>query len=169
MTESTSFRPSRYLLGLIPLGIGLLAAVPLESIEAGLGQVQSTRQVPEDFKVVYDDMHALHGGLTITILGDGTASMTEKLRGPQPPTVTEHKATSEELLSLVDLLVELKAWEQRTPDRLAVPDESKGTLAVSLGDQQGGFWEWYNDMGQNDRLVRIQRQMKTMATPETEQ
>jgi hypothetical protein len=46
-----------------------------------------------------------------------------------------------------------------------VPDESRATLTISVGGQQGGFWESFNDMAENKRLIQIKMKMSEMSTP----
>jgi hypothetical protein len=52
-------------------------------------------------------------------------------------------------------LLEIKAWEQRMPERAPVPDESRATLALRAGDIETSIWEWYNDLAKNTRLARV--------------
>jgi hypothetical protein len=47
------------------------------------------------------------------------------------------------------------SWEQRVPERPPVPDEGRASLRIELGNLEGGFWEWYNDLGEHDRLLRV--------------
>ena len=58
-------------------------------------------------------------------------------------------------LVVIGLLVELQAWEQRTLPRPPVPDESAAGLRIHVGGEEARIWEWFNDMGTNQRLSRI--------------
>jgi hypothetical protein len=58
-------------------------------------------------------------------------------------------------LELVGLLVELSAWEQRTPDSPPIPDESRAHLTIILKGGRSVVWERFNDLPANNRLIRI--------------
>ena len=64
--------------------------------------------------------------------------------------------------SLALLQAEL-IWEQRVPERTPLPDESRAVLTVSLGPARATTWEWYNDLVENDRLVKVQRTLLSLA------
>jgi hypothetical protein len=64
---------------------------------------------------------------------------------------------------LVALLQEVRAWEQRTPERDAVPDESRSRLTVRCGDSESTVWEWYNDMQKANRISRVRALMTELA------
>jgi len=110
--------------------------------------------------VTYDDMHGMHGGLTLTIHGDGRVeqqAVREKVG--QPKSGIEKK----DLQRLVALLVEVAAWEQRVPERRPVPDESRAYLRIALDGNSSGIWEWYNDLQKNQRIFRVRELMKKIA------
>lgn len=163
----------RYLLSFVlfaAVAVGglVIAASPVgagdDPVASTLREVQSPSGIPADLELVYDDMHALHGGVTIEI-AEGKGKITERKRGGQDPEVTTGEVTAKELMSLVKLLVELEAWEQRTEERTLVPDESLARLEIQVGGHEAGFWEFYNDMGENNRLSRIRDRMKSVVTP----
>ena len=109
--------------------------------------------------VTYDDLHSLHGGLTLTIHGNGKVEQTaRRTAAGEIKTVT-----AAELRKLVELLYRHKAWEQRTPERPAIPDESRSQLIISYGNDTVTIWEWYNDMDKNKRIIEIREFMKKIA------
>ena len=111
------------------------------------------------FSVTYDDLHALHGGLTLTIHGTGKVTQTAVRQQ-----VGEQKEVSAtELKQLVELLQKHKAWEQKEVQRPAVRDESQARLVVTYGDDSVTVWEWYNDLPKNKRLVEILEAMQKAA------
>lgn len=65
------------------------------------------------------------------------------------------RVPADSVRALIGLLVELQAWEQRTPPRTPVPDESAAGLRIQAGGEEARMWEWFNDMGANQRLARI--------------
>lgn len=105
-------------------------------------------------EVVYSDAHGLWGGTTITLGADG-AYRRDRVEPGQPPERVEFMVDAERHRALVRLLIELKAWKQRVPERQAVPDESKAFLRIRCGDAEAGIWEWYNALGEGRRIVRV--------------
>ncbi len=71
--------------------------------------------------------------------------------------------TRAEVEELVRLLLELEAWRQLEPERMAVPDESRALLSISAGEAESEIWEWFNDLADNQRLIRIRDRMKQLA------
>jgi hypothetical protein len=118
-----------------------------------------------DLEVVYDDMHGLHGGETITLRGDG--SVTARRRDPPDTPQTEHgtTATSEQVLELVTLLLDIEAWRQEVPERTLVPDESIARLFIRGAGLEASMWEFYNDLEGLGRLVRVKRTMEALVFP----
>jgi hypothetical protein len=53
------------------------------------------------------------------------------------------------------LLLEIRVWEQLTPEWPPVPDESRAVLTLRAGGDEVTIWEWYNDLGKNARLARV--------------
>jgi hypothetical protein len=59
--------------------------------------------------------------------------------------------------AVAGLLLELEAWEQRTPlaDRPPVPDESWATLELRCGEQAARVVELHRELGLHRRLARV--------------
>lgn len=133
-----------------PAPVPVAAPTPLEQ---ALRAAAAGGEVPPDLQVVYDDMHGMHGGTTIRLSGDGTLTSRHMQRG----VLTERagRVPADSVRALVRLLVELQAWEQRTPPRPPVPDESAAGLRIAAGGGQATIWEWFNEMGTNQRLSRV--------------
>lgn len=126
-----------------------------EKLQAYLGG----RLAPGVFRVTWSDLHGLHGGLTLTVHGTGEVEQRAVRTAVHPPKLVR----SAELRRLVNLLLELNAWEQRVPERAPVPDESTGTLEIHAGDVSSTVWEWHNDLARNQRLARIRDLMCEVA------
>jgi len=120
-----------------------------------------------DLYVEYDDMHAFHGGETLTVTGD-TLRARYLSRGDVSPTQIEPPPitmTAQQVRALLQLLLEIEAWEQRVPEREAVPDESAARLSVRVGTVESSIWEWYNDLSGNNRMVRVKQLLEEIAGP----
>ncbi len=151
-------RPTRaraLLVALLLLASTVLIAASRSSLRAELEHALVDGVVPDELVVTYDAMHPFHGGTIVEVHGDGLALRTTRRRGDLQATVRQVELESEELILLVALLVHIEAWEQRVPERPPVPDEGRAALRVEIGGLEGGFWEWYNDMGEHDRLLRV--------------
>jgi len=136
----------------------------LMSVENELNRIQAGSEVPTDLHIMYDDMHGLWGGTSIVITGNGNAGRRERERGNSKSENFERSVTREQLLELVKLLIEHKAWEQRTAHRDPVPDESRASLRIQVNGQSSNVWEWFNDMEKNERLIKIKMKMKQMTS-----
>lgn len=132
------------------------------SVESALKASLMSGTVPPDLEITYDDTHGLWGGTTILIHGSGDGERQERTRGDAMPKVFETALQQKQLLELIKLLIELKAWEQQTPDRPPVPDESRATLTIGVDGQRSSIWEWFNEMAENKRLIRIKAKMSKM-------
>lgn len=158
--------------GLVGLAVGLgLAAVRAADppakpktdpgrVRDGLRALAAGKGDWSKLTVTYDDLHPLHGGLVLTIRGTGRVE--QKAVGK---TAAEPKAevTREDLVGLVEVLIAQAAWEQKVPDREPREDESKAALTVTYDGHAVTVWEWYNDLAQNDRLVKVRERMKKAA------
>lgn len=139
-----------------------MAAKKLEpaAVKASLSTLAKDERALKTLTVTYDDLHGLHGGLTLTIHGDGRIeqrAVREKVGQPK------EVITSAELHRLVALLLEVSAWEQRVPERMAVPDESIAQLRITLDGHSSTIWEWYNELQKHQRIFRVRELMKQLA------
>src|SRR5687768_5570131 len=126
-----------------------MSIVSVMSMENVLKAALTSGKVPLDLVITYDDVHGLWGGATIVIRGSGSGERCEWAVGGVKPEVFEKAISQKQLLELVNLLIELEAWEQQTADRQLVPDESRATLTISIGGQTSSMWERYNEMAKN--------------------
>lgn len=132
------------------------------SVESALKASLMSGEVPPGLLITYDDMHGLWGGTAIIIHGSGRGERRERTRGDAKPKAFETALQQKQLSELIKLLIELKAWEQQTPDRPPVPDESRATLTISVDGQGSSTWEWFNEMAKNKRMIRIKAKMSKM-------
>lgn len=145
----------------------LLAALPqeaadpkLDAVKKALEEVAADKGDLSKLTLTWDDLHGLHGGLTLTITGDGKVSQKAAHVKPGEP---KEKVDPKDVKELVKLLVRHEAWAQRVPERAAVPDESRAWFTIAVGDQSVMVWEWYNDLAKNKRLVEVRDLMKKFA------
>lgn len=136
-----------------------------DSMEELLEAIAAAERPPGDLEVVYDDMHGLHGGETITLHGDGTIQAVRREPPDSPQLEYEAQVEPADLLEIVELLLDIEAWEQEVPERILVPDESMARLHVRGAGLEAGMWEFYNDLEGLGRLVRVKRALEALAFP----
>ncbi|MCL4265011.1 MAG: hypothetical protein KJ069_17475 [Anaerolineae bacterium] len=135
------------------------------SLEKVLQEIALDQRPYPDFSVQYDDVHGLWGGDWLRVSGDGQYEHHRRERGTPEPTVTHGPIAASDIRALARLLVELEAWQQITPDRTPLPDESRATLTVQVADTAVTIWEWYNEMERNGRIVGIRDRMLALTKP----
>jgi hypothetical protein len=146
-------RPLR--LALLLLATVLMVAARGDALRVELERSLDNGVAPRDLVITYHAMHPFHGGTIVEVRGDGQALRTSRRRGDLQSSIRQVELEPEALLEIVTLLVELEAWEQRVPERAPVPDEGRARVSIEMGGLEGGFWEWYNDLGEHDRLLRV--------------
>jgi hypothetical protein len=128
------------------------ANVPQTSpVAVGLKAFLRGRIPPAQLKITYSDLHPLHGGVRLSVSGSGEVEQEVVRQRPKPV----RKLSSKEVRRLVELLVEVEAWKQIAQERAPVPDESRASLTLEVGGARSETWEWYNDLDENKRLIRI--------------
>jgi hypothetical protein len=130
-----------------------------EKVPDVLEAVVSGKLPLEPLVILYDDLHPLHGGLMLAVHGDGRVDQEARRESVGKP----RKVSRENVLKLLALVRKHQAWEQRTPERAPVPDESRARLTIAWRDRQSVIWEWYNDLGKNARMIEIRELMKQIA------
>ena len=130
------------------------------AVKVALKELSASKGKLENLSVVYDDLHCLHGGLSLEIRGNGTVLQEAVRQEVSPPKKTIDKTG---LMALVNILVEQEAWEQRIPKRDSRPYESRAKLTIIHGKDSTVIWEWYNDMEANQRVIKIRELMKDIA------
>jgi hypothetical protein len=135
------------------------ALADTETVRKALEDIAAGRGDPAPLVVTYDDLHGLWGGLRLTIQGTGHVEQTAKREQVGEP----HTVPRADLVKLAALLVHHAAWEQRVPDRVAAPDESRTVLTITYGQAAVQIWEWHNDLQTNNRISAIGDFMKHIA------
>jgi hypothetical protein len=129
------------------------------SVKETIEQVASGKLPLEPLVILYDDLHPFHGGLMLAVHGDGRVEQEAK----REKAGKARKLSRADVLKLLALVRKHEAWEQRTPDRAPVPDESRARLTIAWRDRQSVIWEWYNDLAENKRMIEIRELMKQLA------
>jgi len=131
-----------------------------EAVKSALQDLAQGKGDLGKLSVTWNDLHGLHGGLRLTIQGDGTITQEVVRAEAGKP---KEKVEAKDLKDLVDKLIAQEAWVQRVPERPAVPDESRAKLTLTVGADSVTVWEWYNDLAKNKRLAVIRDLMQKIA------
>lgn len=151
------------LLGTLLLSLSVSVAAKTPSLKACLANAaKGGAPLPA---VVYSDAHGLWGGTTISLGADG-AYRRDRVDPRGPSERTEAVVDASRQRALTKLLVELKAWKQQVRERRAIPDESRAGLTLRCGDAEARIWEWYNDLGRQQRIARVRDALQALETPQ---
>src|SRR5215207_9596073 len=91
------------------------------------------RQVTQSLSIVYNDMHGLWGGVTVTLSTSGAYERLERARGAIVPDLIQRTITTDQVEEVIHLLLETRAWEQQALQRTPIPDEVLATLTLKSG------------------------------------
>lgn len=140
---------------IVGLAVGLIVGCA-HPVAEGLRTMSVGQRSLQGLTVVYDDHHSMWGGLRIEVTGEGSLRVHRYRPGqPDEPEVWHGTVPPERVRTLVELLVEIEAWEQRVEARLPRLDEGRTTLTVRVDGHRERVWEWTNDHEANSRLVEV--------------
>ncbi len=134
---------------------------PPGAVEQALRAAASGAALPPDFVVTYSDMHGMHGGMRVSLSADGTYSW-QTYSQQEGLSQAEGRVPEQAVRDVIALLVQLRAWEQVTPPRQPVPDESRAGLLIRVAGEEARMWEWFNDMGANNRLIQVSSRLAAL-------
>jgi hypothetical protein len=117
----------------------------------------------QNLTIVYSDLHGLWGGVTITLSTSGAYECLERPRDVIVPDLLRKTVTPAHIQNVLRLLLETRAWEQHTLERMPLPDEVRATLTLRTGAVESSIWELYNNLEKNGRLVRVRRLLLELA------
>jgi hypothetical protein len=123
-------------------------------VEQALRAAASGAALPPDFAVTYSDVHGMHGGMRVSLSADGTYSW-QTYSQQAGLSQAEGRVPEAAVRDVIALLVQLRAWEQVTPPRQPVPDESRAGLLIRAAGEEATVWEWFNDRHANNRLIQV--------------
>jgi hypothetical protein len=135
--------------------------LPPSAVARSLEAFLADRLPAETLEITYTDLHGLWGGLRLTVHGTGRVEQEAVRLKETPP--NPRQLSPDEVRVIVQLLLDLSAWEQKTPDRSPQPDESRARLFIKAGPGQSMIWEWFNDLQKTDRIVRVREKIKALA------
>jgi hypothetical protein len=117
----------------------------------------------QNLSIVYSDMHGLWGGVTVTLSTSGAYELLERARGQVVPELIHKTVPPAQVQEVIDLLLQLRLWEQQALQRTPIPDEVRATLTLKIGDAEASIWELYNNLEKNSRLVHMRKLLLELA------
>ena len=114
---------------------------------------------PASLRVTYEEIHSTQDGPRLIVKGTGQVQQEGEVAnaGMYPD------LSPAEVENLVRLLLDIEAWEQRTPWRETASDEIRAYLRVQVGGASSEIWEWYDELDDNRRIVQLLDQLKKVA------
>jgi len=75
-----------------------------------------------------------------------------------------HRASAAQVRELIELLLELEAWDQQVDDDLPDPslDRGRAWLKLRVGDARSEVWEHHADLEATGRLVRVRDTLEAL-------
>lgn len=101
-------------------------------------------------EVEYNDLY-WRGGRKIRLNGSGELTIHDTDKGMDYATFLSKEKTDQ----VLRLTVGIEGWQQRIPEREAVPDESRCVFCIKYQTDQSKIWEWYSDLNKVNRIVRF--------------
>lgn len=115
-------------------------------------------QIPAaSLRITYEELHPNQDGPRIVI--KGTGAIQREGAGTNGYT----NLGLAEIENLVRVLIDMEAWEQRSPYRETASNESQAYLRVQVGGASSEIWEWYDELDSNQRIVKVVDQLKKLA------
>ncbi len=152
----------------VPVFLAAIAAITAGcggGFEARIRSAADATTVPTDLVVVYDDSDGDCGGERIEVHGDRSIDAQRWRPGGRDEDAIQWSGTIPEtsLAALVDLLVDIRVWEQRDRDEEGRLEDGRARLRVRLGGESASMWEWATDLEARGRIVRVKQHLEALA------
>lgn len=143
----------------VPLKLPETVEPSVPDVSSNLRALLADEFSPTSFRVTYEEIHPTQDGPRLMIKGTGQIQQTgEETNAGMYPDLSPA-----EVENLVRLLLDIEAWEQRTPWREAASDEIRAYLRIQVGGASSEIWEWYDKLDDNQRIVQLLDQLKKVA------
>ena len=143
----------------VPLKLPETVEPSVPNVSSNLRALLADEFSPTSLRVTYEEIHPTQDGPRLMIKGTGQIQQTgEGSKAGMYPDLSPA-----EVENLVRLLLDIEAWEQRTPWREAASDEIRAYLRVQVGGASSEIWEWYDKLDDNQRIVQLLDQLKKVA------
>jgi len=144
---------------MVPLKLPETVEPAVPDVSSNLRALLDDELSPTSLRVTYEEIHPTRDGPRLMIKGTGQIQQEgEGTDGGLYPDLSPA-----EVENLVRLLLDIEAWEQRTPWREADSDEIRAYLRVQVGGASSEIWEWYDKLDDNRRIVQLLDQLKKVA------
>ncbi len=144
---------------MVPLKLPETVKPAVPDVSSNLRALLDDEFSTTSLRVTYEEIHPTQDGPRLMINGTGQIQQT----GEGPNAGMYPDLSPAEVENLVRLLLDIEAWEQRTPWREAASDEIRAYLRVQVGGASSEIWEWYDKLDENRRIVQLLDQLKKVA------
>jgi ankyrin repeat protein len=143
---------------MVPLELPETTEPAVPDISTSLRALLDDAVSTSNLRVTYEEIHPTQDGPRLIVKGTGQIQQEGEIAnaGMYPD------LTSAEVENLVRLLLDIEAWEQRTPWR-ETDSEIRAYLRVQVGGTSSEIWEWYDELDDNRRIVQLLDQLKKVA------
>jgi len=144
---------------MVPLELPETAEPAVSDISTSLRELLDDEISTASLRVTYEEFHPTQDGPRLIVKGTGQIQQEGEIAnaGMYPD------LSSAEVENLVRLLLDIEAWEQRTPWRETDSEEIRAYLRVQVGGTSSEIWEWYDELDDNRRIVQLLDQLKKVA------
>ena len=143
----------------VPLKLPETVQPAVPDVSSNLRALLDNEFSPTSLRVTYEEIHPTQDGPRLMIKGTGQIQQT----GEGADADMYPDLSPAEVENLIRLLLDIEAWEQRTPWREAASDEIRAYLRVQVGGASSEIWEWYDKLDDNRRIVQFLDQLKKVA------
>ncbi len=144
---------------MVPLKLPETVPPAVPDVSSNLRALLDNEFSPISLRVTYEEIHPTQDGPRLMIKGTGQIQQT----GAGANASLYPDLSPAEVENLVRLLLDIEAWEQRTPWREADADEIRAYLRVQVGGASSEIWEWHDKLDDNRRIVQLLDQLKKVA------
>ena len=144
---------------MVPLKLPKTVEPAVPDVSSNLRALLDDEFSPTSLRVTYGEIHPTRDGPRLII--NGTGQIQQEGEGADGGLYPD--LSPAEVENLVRLLLDIEAWEQRTPWREADSEEIRAYLRVQVGGASSEIWEWYDELDHNRRIVQLLDQLKRVA------
>jgi hypothetical protein len=146
--------------------VGIFMATGCGSaIAEGMRTAKQSGDPPDELVVIYNDHGRRHGGDRIEIHGDGELHGDRWRPGDveQEGRYWEGHVPPHSIQGLIDLIVELEAWEQKVEVEDGRLNDQRARLTIHIGSSSSTIWEYRSDLEGGGRIFRIKTHLDALS------
>ncbi len=134
-------------------------------VSDALENAHESGNVPQGLRVTYEDYARRQGGDRIVIAGDGSLRGDRWRPGEAKSEgrYWEGRVPARSVEALVQLLIEIRAWEQEAEEEPMRLEDRRATLTVEVGGERSEIWEYVSDLEARGRIHRVKSHLDALS------